>query len=81
MGDEANTKCMPILVIKFNVDKWMHSHAVPHKGTRHPWGARKLADAMVQSGLPKIILKTDNEPAILELKRAAISFGQGGGLD
>ena len=31
----------------------------------------KLADAMVQSGFLKIVLKTDNEPAILELKRAA----------
>ena len=27
---------------------------------------------MVQNGFPKIILKTDNEPAILQLKRAAI---------
>ena len=35
---ETNAKCMPILVCKFNVDKWMHSHAVPHKGTKHPWG-------------------------------------------
>ena len=62
--DEANARRMPIFVMKFDVGKWMHSHAVPHKGTRHPWGARELTNAMVQSGFLK--------PQILQLKRAAI---------
>ena len=42
----------------------------------HPWEGGKLADATVQSGYPKIILKTDNEPAMLELKRAAIRLAR-----
>ena len=54
---DANPRCIPILVMQFDVGTWMHSHAVPNKGTRHPWGTRKLADAMVQSGFPKIISK------------------------
>ena len=74
--DEANARCMPILVMQFDVGIWMHSHAVPNKGTSHPWVTRKLADAMVQSGFPKIISKTDNEPAVLELKRAAIRLAR-----
>ena len=35
-----------------------------------------MADAIVQSGLPKLILRTDNEPAILELKRAAVKLAR-----
>ena len=61
---EVTARCMPILFMKFDVGKWMHSHAVPRKGTKHPWGA---SDAIVQSGF----LKTDDEPAIWELERAA----------
>ena len=30
-----------------------------------------MANAMVQSGFPKTLVKTDNEPAVSELKRAA----------
>ena len=73
---DANPRCIPILVMQFDVGTWMHSHAVPNKGTRHPWGTRKLADAMVQSGFPEIISKTDNEPAVVEVKRAAIRLSR-----
>ena len=38
---EANARCIEIL------DKWVHSHTVPHKETKHPWRARKMADAMM----------------------------------
>ena len=44
---EANARCIEIL------DKWVHSHTVPHKETKHPWGARKMADAMMQKRLPE----------------------------
>ena len=63
---------MPILVIKSHKARWILSHAVPSKGTKHPWGAKCLAAALVQSGFPKVILKSDNEPAVVELKRAAV---------
>ena len=62
----------------FDVDKWMHSHAVPNKGTKHPWVARKMADAMVQSGFPKIIVKPTTKPAVLEVKRAATCLAREG---
>ena len=64
-------KIIPMLVIKFGLGKWCHSYAVPHVGTKHVCGARKLADAVVLSGHPKLIVKTRNEPAILELEKAA----------
>eukprot|EP00971_Amphidinium_carterae_P251392 4990240-Amphidinium_carterae.2 len=35
---ELTSKCMPILMIKSHADRWIHSHAVPRKGCKHPWG-------------------------------------------
>ena len=70
-AEERNARCMPILVLKFDKDKFLHSHAAPAKGLKHPWGARKMADAHLQGGYPKVIVKTDQEPAILEVKREA----------
>ena len=68
---EANTRCMPILVMKFDEGVWMHSHAVSRKGAKHP-----MADAMVQCGLSKITVQTDSGPAILELDRAGICLAR-----
>ena len=48
--------------MKFDVDRWMHSHAVPHKGTKHPWAARKMADAIAQRGVFEAHRETDHEP-------------------
>ena len=56
---------MPLLVMKFDKDKFMHSHVAPAKGLKHAWGARKTSDAILQSGFPKVIVNIDQEPAIL----------------
>ena len=69
-GEEAS-KDMPILVTKGHKDRWIGSHAVPCKGVRHEWGARMLANDVIQSGFPRVILKSDGEPAIIALKRLA----------
>ena len=65
---EANVECLPILVMKFDVGNAL----MPHKGTKHPWGA------MVQSGFPKIIVKIDIE-VVLEESEEYVS--QTGGFD
>ena len=72
--EERDARCMPILVLKIDKDRYIHAHAVPAKGLKHPWGARKLADAMVQNDFPRMIVKTDQEPAILDVKREALKI-------
>ena len=74
--DEEHASCMLIVVMKSDVGIWMHFHALPHKGMRGPWEARKLLDARVQSCFPKIMLTTDSEPAIWGLKRSAIHLAR-----
>ena len=75
-AEERDARCMPILVLKFDKDKFLHSHAVPAKGLKHPWGARKMADSILRNGYPKVIVKTDQEPAILEVKREAAKLSR-----
>ena len=70
---EGRATDMPILVTKCDADRWVTSDPVPCKGTSSSsYGAKCLAEVLVQSGYPKVILKTDNESAILELKREAV---------
>jgi hypothetical protein len=68
---------LPILLTKCDAVRWVTSDPVPAKGTSvSPCGAKCLAEAIVQSGFPTVILKTDNEPAILELKHEAVRLGR-----
>eukprot|EP00971_Amphidinium_carterae_P171653 3403172-Amphidinium_carterae.1 len=77
MGQAAesalSSKCMPILVIKSHADRWIHLcihlHAKPRKGCRHPWGAQELSEAILSSRRQKLVLKSNGEPAIVELKK------------
>ena len=74
---EGRATDMPILVTKCDADRWVTSDPVPCKGTSaSSYGAKCLAEVLVQSGYPKVILKTDNEPAILELKREAVKIAR-----
>ena len=63
---------MPILVCKCLPDRWVSADAIPSKGTAEPYGAQRLAEEIVKSGFPRIILKSDGGPAIIEMKREAV---------
>ena len=73
-GDENQVGAlnMPILVCKCLPDRWVSADAIPSKGTAEPYGAQRLAEEIVKSGFPRIILKSDGEPAIIEMKREAV---------
>ena len=57
--------------MKFDVDRGC-THTLSHtKGTKHPWAARKMADAIAQRGVFEAHRETDPRTRYLELKRAA----------
>ena len=62
----------PIMVTKSEADRWVTPDVVPAKGATNPYGAQVLAEIIVQTGVPKLILKSDGEPAVKELKREAV---------
>ena len=62
-------KGMPTLVIKDSRKKMIVSKVVPRKGVVD-YAVGTLKKAIEQLGYKKIVLKSDNEPAILALKEA-----------
>ena len=58
---------MPILVCRDNKTGWYLACVVPNKG-RCVHAAIQVCNVLDQLGYKKYILKTDQEPAILELK-------------
>ena len=68
---ESDDRASPILVVKDTYHKWPDSEIVPSKGPQHPYSVAAFVDILVNHGHSKYILKSDNEPAILELKRVA----------
>ena len=69
--EKLSAKCLPILVVKDSAYGVVDSQVVPNKGTKHPYPATMLAKAIERRGLPNIIFRSDQEPSIVELKRAA----------
>ena len=65
-GDEAG---MPIFVIKDENSKRVSSHVVPEKG-RDPHAIKVLRHEIEILGYKKIILKSDQVPAIMALKES-----------
>ena len=58
---------LPILVVR---DRWTRNiwaYACPSKGTEHPYSGKAVLGALNKFGYRKMILKTDQEPAIKKL--------------
>ena len=72
MGQDE-TKCLPILVIRDHASKTVFSHVVPCKGTSQQYPIAQSVDDIEQLGHAKLILKSDQEPAILDLRDTIIA--------
>ena len=74
--DEGNASGMPILVVKDRKTKMVFARVVPEKGT-HPYVVKRLASDLSMLGYNKLVLKSDNEPAIVASKNAVkqVKFG------
>ncbi len=57
---------MPIVVVKVNKTKMVMAKVVPSKDV-HEYAAEVVRRSAEQLGYDKVILKCDNEPAILAL--------------
>ena len=73
LGDpEAAATEMPILVGRTRINKAIWASPVPHKGVvDSPHGTNRLMSWLDETGLRRITIKSDNEPAIVALVRAA----------
>jgi len=69
---EGEEKGMPIMVIKDRKTRTIRARVVPQKGN-HWYGIKILSGVIESLGHSKIILKSDQEPALLSLKDAVKS--------
>ena len=65
---EGEEKGMPIVVWVVRKSKVIRSRVVPQKG-RDSYAIRNLTHDVSQLGYKKVVLKSDGEPALIELKR------------
>jgi hypothetical protein len=68
---------LPVLIVRDRLTKMTWAHPVPSKGLDHPHGARKLLEDLQELGYKKLVLKSDQEPAIRALCRE-VKYGFAG---
>ena len=64
----AEDRASPILVGKFLRDWWLVTHLLLCKGTQHPWIVGKLVDVVIMSGVQTLVVKSDHEEWIIDVK-------------
>ena len=69
-GRERKEIGMPILVMKDRKSKAIYVDVVPEKG-RHPHAIKRMAQNIGMFGYNRIIIKSDQERAIMQLKECA----------
>ena len=78
MGEKSETEIMdernlPIIVTKDGGTKWVDAHVVQSKGIQHQYSVKALARDLEAAGYANFLYKSDNEPALIALKRAAVA--------
>ena len=69
MGQDEE-KCLPMLAMKDHKSKMIFSHVVPKKGASVAYCVSQAVRNLEYLGYPKIVLKCDQEPAMLDLWNA-----------
>jgi len=64
---EVGSNSLPILIVKDRASKAIWSVPVPEKGATHPYPTKMLLAILNSTGYRRIVLKSDQEPAILKL--------------
>ena len=70
MVDEDTEYAVTILVMKDRSSKAIGAHPVPCKGTEHPYPTMRLTVTLDERVRNRIVITSDEEPAIVGLKRA-----------
>lgn len=72
-SSEGNANERPVVVVKSKPDMAVFARLVPSKGCVHEYSAQALADVFRVLGYREFILKTDGEPSLVAVARAALT--------
>ena len=67
LDGEDHDKNFPVMAMRNSNSKVIFSNAVPCKGTKHPYPVKQACFNLEQLGYKKIIFRSDQEPAIVDL--------------
>ena len=67
--EKEEEKGMPIVVVKDGTGKMTFARVVPQKGVE-PYAVGSIVETLEQLGYKTVVLRSDNEPALLALKVA-----------
>jgi glutaredoxin len=68
-GEDVKRGDMPFVVVKDRKSKKMWAYIVREKGV-NPYAVKKLAKILSGTGYRRVIIKSDQEPAVMSLKEA-----------
>ena len=72
---------MPMLVGRSRNRKFLVAHVVPMKGASHEWVVKQTAKDLRRMGFhSKVLLKTDQEPALVDLMQEVAEEERGHGV-
>ena len=66
----------PILFSRSSKTQAVSADVLPSKGTGESWNVETLVSTIMAHGHTRLILKSDDEPAILDVKRAAMAIAR-----
>ena len=65
ISDEAQSKHLPVLVVRDRWTKMVFLHALPYKGVQKgPYGSKYLLNDLKKLGYPKMVIRYDPESAL-----------------
>ena len=73
-SSEGNASESPVMVVKSKPDLAVFARLVPSKGCVHEYSVQALADVFRVLGYREFTLKTDGEPSLVALARAAVAL-------
>ena len=64
IGEPSVETLMPAVVIRDSASKALFAHVIPGKGLDYDWTAQQVAADIGRMGYPRVVLRSDQEPAI-----------------
>ena len=67
--DSIGSNSLPILIVKDRLSRCIWARPTPQKGTANPYAGAEIVRILDSTGYKRLVLKTDQEPAIVALAR------------
>ena len=64
IGEPKVERLVPAVAIRDSMSKALFAHLIPGKGMDYDWTAKQIAADIGRLGYPRVVIRSDQEPAI-----------------